>query len=447
MTDDDRQNSRIAEIREDFGKASRSATVAAGGSVPVYADYETERAVIASILAEPETLQTVIPLLNCTGVDENGGKKKKKKQPEQNQTSFRKQAEVIFKDPRHSLVYEAILVTSSESEKGSTDLLTVMDWLKKKDRLAAIGGMDYLIELQASIPSAANLENWCSILRDYAMLREIVQTCSRSLEICRNPDQDIHQMLDEIESNLFAVRNNFARTQDQSFKDLLLETCQFFLDIFNDNIEVGIPTGYADLDNLIGGGLRNQEMIVLAARPSIGKTAIALNIVRNIIMKDPGNGARKKVAFFSLEMSAQAVTQRLLCTEAQVSLSRITHKQITHMELKQVTDAANRLASAKLKIDPTGGLSVFELRAKARKIKETQGLDLIVIDYLTLMRADVSAADGRQVEVAAISGGLKKIAKDLNVPVLVLAQLNRDVEKGQSKNARPKLSNLRESGA
>lgn len=446
MTDDDRLISRVSspEIREDFEKASRPARTAAGGSVPVYADFDTEKAVIASLLAEPETLQTAIPLLNCTGTNDDEGKKKKKNLPqEQDSSVFRKTASVIFKDPKHALIYEAILDVASKQDVA--DILSVSDYLQKKDRLAAIGGIDYLMELQTSIPSSANLEAWCTILRDYAMLREIIQTCSASLDICRNPDMDVRKMLDEIESRLYTVRNNFVMTKDLTFKQLLRNTCQYFLDILNNRTETGIHTGYPDLDRLTG-GLKRQEMFVLAARPSIGKTSIALNMVRNIIMKDAGSG-RRKVAFFSLEMSSEQVTQRLLCTEAGIPLSKILDRQIRQGDMPKIVEAANKLASAELTIDPTGGLSVFELRAKARKIKETKGLDLIVIDYLTLMRADVKAADGRQVEVAAISGGLKKIAKDLDVPVLVLAQLNRDVEKGQGKNARPKLSNLRESGA
>lgn len=446
MTDDDRLISRVSspEIREDFEKASRTARTAAGGSVPVYADFDTEKAVIASLLAEPETLQTAIPLLNCTGTNDDEGKKKKKNlTQEQDSSVFRKTASVIFKDPKHALIYEAILDVASKQDVA--DILSVSDYLQKKDRLAAIGGIDYLMELQTSIPSSANLEAWCTILRDYAMLREIIQTCSASLDICRNPDMDVRKMLDEIESRLYTVRNNFVMTKDLTFKQLLRNTCQYFLDILNNRTETGIHTGYPDLDRLTG-GLKRQEMFVLAARPSIGKTSIALNMVRNIIMKDAGSG-RRKVAFFSLEMSSEQVTQRLLCTEAGIPLSKILDRQIRQGDMPKIVEAANKLASAELTIDPTGGLSVFELRAKARKIKETKGLDLIVIDYLTLMRADVKAADGRQVEVAAISGGLKKIAKDLDVPVLVLAQLNRDVEKGQGKNARPKLSNLRESGA
>ena len=196
------------------------------------------------------------------------------------------------------------------------------------------------------------------------------------------------------------------------------------------------------------GGLKAGEMFVLAARPSIGKTAIALNIVRNIMMKDIG-GKRRTVAFFSLEMSAEQVAQRLLCTESRVPISSIMDRNLKPGDSSRLSAAAIALKNARLYIDPTAGISVFELRAKARKLHDLHKLDLIVIDYLQLMKSgDAAGKDSRQVEVAAISGGLKKLAKDLGLPVLVLAQLNREVEKGAGPaNPKPKLSHLRESGA
>ena len=254
MTDDDRLISRVSshEIREDFEKASRTVRMTAGGSVPVYADFETEKAVIASLLAEPETVQTVMPLLNCTGNEDDGGQKKKKGFPqEQDSSQFHNMAKIVFKDPKHALIYEAILNVGAK--QSVADILSVSDYLRSKDRLAAIGGIDYLMELQTSIPSSANLEAWCSILRDYAMLREIIQTCSASLDICRKPDQDVRKMLDEIENRLFTVRNNFVMTKDLTFKQLLKNTCKHFLDVINDVTETGIFTGYPDLDNLTGG--------------------------------------------------------------------------------------------------------------------------------------------------------------------------------------------------
>ncbi len=448
---DDSQYSRNPasqpEIREDFGTASRSVVLSAGGSLPLYADFETEKAVLASILAEPETFHTVMPLL---GVESASELKRSKDSGDKGRKSveisaFRHEANIFFRDPKHALVYEALREVNARG--GDVDLLTVTDHLQKTERLASIGGMDYLIALQSSITSTANLEGWCRILRDCAMLREIIRTCSDALDICKKPGQDVREMLNTIEGNFFAVRNNFTKSEIVPFKSLLYSTITYFADVFQNKVPTGIMTEYPDLDRLTG-GLRRQEMFVLAARPSIGKTAMALNIVRNIIMKAVPDKPRYKVAFFSLEMSAEQVTQRLLCTEAGVPVSSVMSRKIQNSDFSKLMRAADALAKADLTIDETGGLSVFELRAKARKLKETNGLDLIVIDYLTLMRAEVKASDGRQVEVAAISGGLKKIAKDLNVPVLVLAQLNRDVEKGQGgKNARPKLSHLRESGA
>ena len=449
MPADDIQNSHTPahkpEVREDFEKTSRPSTP--GGSLPVYADYESEKAVIASLLADPDSLKTVMPILSGVAMEEQKGKKKNKGETGSNPV-YHQIASVMFRDPKLALIYEAILTVNANQQRGGWDILTVSDHLQRSNRLAVLGGMDYLLQLQSSIPSTANLEGWCATLQNYAMLREIIRVCNHALDVCRNPENDVTKMLDEIESSLFSVRNSLSKADSFDAKPLMKRVLAHFIEIFDRQTEVGISTGYPDLDRLLSGGFRKQEMIVLAARPSIGKTAFALNIVRNIIMKQVDGAARRKVAFFSLEMSAEQVGQRLLCTEAQIPLSDIIARRITPADLKRLGAAASNISKAELKVDPTGGLSVFELRSKARKIKEQNGLDLIVIDYLTLMRADVSAADGRQVEVAAISGGLKKIAKDLDVPVLVLAQLNRDVEKGQGgQNARPKLSNLRESGA
>ncbi len=432
----------MPEIREEF-EADSQPSENTGSQSPFYADYATEEAVISSILAEPDTLDTIVQKLGIESQEDSEKRKRGKNQQEE--SAFRREAQIFFRDPKHAVVYETIRDVNARGVEA--DLLTIAKELEDTGKLAVIGGMDYLVRLQSSISSTANLESWCSILRDCAMLREIIRTCSNALEICRSPIKDIREILNVIEGNFLNVRNSFTKADIHSFKWLLKDTCNTFMEILDKKRDTGILTGFPDLDRLTG-GLRKQEMFVLAARPSIGKTAFALNIVRNIMMRDVENVPRTKIAFFSLEMSAEQVTQRLLCTESRVPLSSIMSRNIQHGDIQRITQAAIELAKAQLSIDPTGGLSVFELRAKARKIKESQGLDLIVIDYLTLMRAEVKAADGRQVEVAAISGGLKKIAKDLDVPVLVLAQLNRDVEKGQGgKNALPKLSNLRESGA
>ena len=342
------------------------------------------------------------------------------------------------------------------------NLLSIEDNLRRSGKLEMVGGVEALLDIQSSIGSVANVENWCGILRQWAMLREMIGACTSALQLCREPGgKEIHELLDGIEQTFFAVRNDFVRSEIKSIGDLVEDAFNHFLALMDKRIEPGIPTGFSDLDKLLGGGLKKQEMVVLAARPSIGKTALALNIARNIAMRNlpdkrvdrdqqPVSKDVKSVAFFSLEMSAEQVAQRLLCTESKVSLSSISDGSFNIEETNRLSRGAEALSNAHLFIDPTGGLSIFELRAKARKLKESDaGLDLIIIDYLQLMRAgDVSSRDGRQVEVSAISGGIKKLAKDLDIPILVLSQLNREVEKTpNNKTARPRLSNLRESGS
>ena len=415
--------------------------------LPDFADYNTERAVLAAVLADPANLNTVLSTLGgVTDPALRGGNRKKNAPGAEKDSAFQHIARVLFRDPKHAMIYEAIL--DLQSRQNTVDVLSLSQHLQRTGRLEMIGGLNALIELQDTIGSTANLEAWCGILRDYAMLRQMLRACRNAEELCRHPSGDIKSLLDDVEDSLFQVRNSFVQPEIKDIRTLLIETFDYFNRLLKREIEPGIPTGFPDLDNLTGGGLKKQEMFVLAARPSIGKTALALNIVRNIVMKEIE--PRKRVMFFSLEMSGELVVQRLLCTEAGIPLSSIMDGTFNYKnEISKLTSAVTVLSKTKLRIDPTGGISIYELRAKARKEKDMNGLDLIVIDYLQLMKAPEAAKDSRQAEVAAISGGLKKLAKDLDVPVLVLAQLNRETEKGQGggKNARPKLSNLRESGA
>jgi replicative DNA helicase len=385
-----------------------------------------------------------------------------KNAPDSDLTGFARNAKIMFRDPKHAAIYQSILEVKSKSPNDSPDMLSIEDNLRRSGKLEMVGGVEALLDIQSSIGSVANVENWCGILRQWAMLREMINACTSALQLCREPGgKEIHELLDGIEQTFFAVRNDFVRSEIKSIGDLVHDAFNHFLALMDKRIEPGIPTGFSDLDKLLGGGLKKQEMVVLAARPSIGKTALALNIARNIAMRNlpdkrvdrdqqPVSKDIKSVAFFSLEMSAEQVAQRLLCTESKVSLSSISDGSFNIEETNRLSRGAEALSNAHLFIDPTGGLSIFELRAKARKLKESEaGLDLIIIDYLQLMRAgDVSSRDGRQVEVSAISGGIKKLAKDLDIPILVLSQLNREVEKTpNNKTARPRLSNLRESGS
>ncbi len=411
-----------------------------------FADFNTEKAVLAAILADPANLNTVISILG--GVTDTATQNQKKIPGQEKVSFFQRVSRMMFRDPKHAMIYEGIL--ELQTKQNTVDVLSLSQQLQKTGKLEMIGGLNALLELQDTVSSTANVEAWCEILKDYAMLREMLKACRNAEALCENPQNDVKTLLDEVEATLFQVRNSFVHQEIKDMKTLMTDTFQFFMRLCNREIEPGIPTGFPDLDNLTGGGLKKQEMFVLAARPSIGKTALALNIVRNIVMKEVPGQPRKRVMFFSLEMSAEQVAQRMLCTESQVPLSSIMDGSFNSAnEISKLTAGVSALSKAQLVIDPTGGISIYELRAKARKEKEMNGLDVIVIDYLQLMKATEAAKDGRQAEVAAISGGLKKLAKDLDVPVLVLAQLNRETEKGPGggKNARPKLSNLRESGA
>ena len=447
---DHAQGAGAAGSGEDSSRNAVSAASSSASAIPQaadYADYEVERSVLACILADPGCINTVTSMLGVRIRPAAQGKNA----PDGDLTGFARNAKIMFRDPKHAAIYQSILEVKSKSPNDSPDLLSIEDNLRRSGRLEMVGGVEALLDIQSSVGSVANVENWCGILRQWAMLREMINACTSALQLCREPgEKEIHELLDGIEQTFFAVRNDFVRSEIKSIGELVTDAFNHFVALMSKKIEPGIPTGFPGLDNLLGGGLKKQEMVVLAARPSIGKTALALNIARNVAMKSVPNQRRKSVAFFSLEMSAEQVAQRLLCTESKVPLSSISDGSFLPEETKRLAAGVDSLSDANLFVDPTGGLSIFELRAKARKLKEADaGLDLIIIDYLQLMRAgDVSSRDGRQVEVSAISGGIKKLAKDLNVPVLVLSQLNREVEKTpNNKTVRPKLSNLRESGS
>ncbi|MBQ9337381.1 MAG: replicative DNA helicase [Lentisphaeria bacterium] len=433
-------------------KRTRKAAASGSSALPVFASPATERSVIAALITDPTCVATVGSILGGLSKTPSGDHKKHSNDPNEiRRDSFHAMASMIFYDPKYALLYETILEMNARSI--GVDLLSLTDFLERENRLETIGGQDFLLELMSSIASTANIESWCGTLRDFAMLREMLRACSGAVDMCKNSRGDVKVLLDSVESEIFKVRNQFVQPDIKPLSDLLETTFYDFMALIDKKKESGIPTGYPGLDRLIGGGLKPGEMFVLAARPSIGKTAIALNIVRNIIMRENPDGTRRhNVLFFSLEMSGVSVAQRLLCTEAKVPLSDIMDGNIQGKDIQNLTTAASKMKACSLLVDETAGISVFELRAKARKVNDRKKLDLIVIDYLQLMKSGESVRiENRQVEVAAISGGLKKLAKDLQVPVLVLAQVNREAEKEQGGNkggdALPKLNNLRESGA
>ena len=346
----------------------------------------------------------------------------------------------VFYMPAHREIYR-VMLQLQQKKAGEVDEISVAQQLREEGKLEAVGGELYLAELMDSIATTVNLESWCQTLVKYSILRRMINVCSDALLKYYDSNADAAKVVEEIESDIYNVRSEDSSRSIVNISDLVAGQFEELIEISKGNREVGIPTGFAPIDECTG-GLKAGEMFVLAARPSIGKTSLALNVLRNVAMN---HERPRPVAFFSLEMTAEQIARRFLCTESQIPESVFWNRSFQYSDLTRMTGAVNNLLKAKIFIDPTGGLTISELRAKARRLKAQHNIELIVIDYLQLMHAD-GRIESRQQEVAEISAGIKKLAKDLKVPVLVLAQLNREIDKAQGAGARPKLAHLRESG-
>ena len=380
-------------------------------------DVDVERAVLAAMLREPDPcVDIAIEHL---------------RDPE------------VFYSHVHREIFQTILDLHNDKTL-KVDLVAVANLLQKRGKLDAIGGTAYLADLDRAISTTVNIDSWCVLVRQYATLRKMIDVCASSLMKCYDPAADTAQLIEEVETDIYNVRNSEQSSSIVPICDLIKQQFTELRAIAEGKVEVGISTGYSQLDSYTG-GLKPGEMFVLAARPSIGKTSLALNVIRNLALASRSPHPRT-VAFFSLEMTAEQITRRLLCTEAGLSESIFWNKNLMDNDLMKLTGAVSAFQKARIFIDPTAGLSIAELRAKARRLKMKEKIEVIVIDYLQLMRAD-GRVESRQQEVAMISGGIKSLAKDLKIPILVLAQLNREVDKTAGASARPKLSNLRESGS
>ena len=349
----------------------------------------------------------------------------------------------VFYSHIHRTIYKAILALQKESSNSNgIDVISLANYLQKNGELEAIGGALFLADLYNEVATSANLESWCKILSSLATIRRLIMVCSDSLQKCYQDDRSVDELIDEIESDVYNIRNSESKSSIVEIVDSIGEEFKLLQAILKKEVEVGISTGYKAIDDLTG-GLKKGEMFVLAARPSIGKTAIALNIVRNLALDV---NKPRKVAFFSLEMTTSQITRRLLCAEARISETSFWKGTFDNNNITKLTQAVSAYRKSKIFIDETGGLTIAELRAKCRRLKMMEDIDVVVIDYLQLMKGD-SRLDNRQQEVANISSGIKQLAKDLNIPVLILAQLNREVDKNATGNTKPKLAHLRESGA
>ena len=346
-----------------------------------------------------------------------------------------------FYIPAHRTIYSLVLEFGAKSKP--IDFVSLKQALKDRNQLEEIGGPEYLSALYSFVPTAANAAYYIEIVREKYVLRRLIIAFNNLSNQCYDAQEDIRPLLDDTEKEIFAITGEHVKTEIVATKDLVMATIEQIEKLYENRGSItGIPTGFGDLDKMTL-GLHPAEMIVIAARPSMGKTALAMNIAEHVAMN-----VGKAVAVFSLEMSSQQLVQRLLCSRAQVDLQRVRDGFLSERDFPKLTSAAAKLAAAKMFIDDTPGLSIMELRAKARRMKSQYDVELIVIDYLQLLRSTTRRAqDNRQLEISEISGGIKALAKELNLPIVVVAQLNRQPDTRAKEGGRPRLSDLRESGS
>ncbi len=341
-----------------------------------------------------------------------------------------------FYKSAHQKIFKAIVELFSKSEP--SDLVTIATRLKEKQELEEIGGAAFLASIADAAPMAVNAVHYAKIIKEKACLRALITSSSAIIEKCLKDQGEFENIIDFAESSIFKITEE---KKGQSFTSIakLIDMSINTLEQQGKNRGLsGLTTGYHRLDALTS-GLQKSDLIILAARPSMGKTAFALNIARNVAFEE-----RVPVAVFSLEMSKEQLSMRLLTSEARIDSNRFKTGYISQEDVENITDAADVLNDLPIFIDDTPNISPMEIRAKARRLKMDKGLGLVIIDYLQLMRSPFHS-ERRDLEIAEISRSLKALAKELNIPVLALSQLNRMLEQRSEK--RPLLSDLRESGA
>lgn len=342
----------------------------------------------------------------------------------------------FYKDA-HRVVFSAIQELFERNEP--VDLVTIASLLAEKNKLEAVGGATYLASLVETVPSAANVASYAKIVSEKAILRRLIQAGNEIVAASFGGGKNVEEILDHAESRIFSITENRLRNSYFPLKEVIkksIESIERFQE-YRDSV-TGVPSQYSDLDKMTA-GFQRSDLIILAARPSMGKTAFALNVARNAAL-DSG----VPVGFFSLEMSKEQLAMRLLCAEARVDSHKIRTGFLSQQECAKMLTAAGAFMDTPIYIDDTPAISPLELRAKARRMMADKGLGMVVVDYLQLMRGRDSS-ERREQEISEISRSLKGLAKELNIPVIALSQLNRKVEERHDK--RPQLSDLRESGA
>jgi replicative DNA helicase len=337
----------------------------------------------------------------------------------------------------HRKIFSAILDLYEKSEP--VDLITLTEALKKRDALEAVGGVEYLNSLVNSVPTAANISYYAKIVKEKAILRKLINRSTDIISQVYGVSGDVDDFLDQAERSIFEISEDRVRPSFYSLKDIIKASFKTIERLYEKRqLITGVPTGFTKLDELTS-GLQPSDLIIIAGRPSMGKTALALDIAAHAAVE---GGIPS--AIFSLEMAKEQLALRMLCSEAKVDAHRLRGGFLSESDWPKLTRAAGSLSEAPIFIDDTPGLSALEMRAKSRRLKAEHNLGLVVVDYLQLMRGRADS-DNREQEISDISRSLKALAKELNVPVMALSQLNRRVE--ERGDRRPQLSDLRESGA
>jgi len=387
------------------------------------AENKTEK----NINLQPQSLEAEEAVLGAMMIDDAAANKA---------IGLLKSSSYFYKEA-HRKIFEAMLILSEESNP--IDTVSVSNELKKKKSLKSVGGLYYLTGLVDKVPTAANIETYASIVKEKGILRNLISASHYMSKKAFESGEDVASILDEAEQSIFSLTQQKDNKLFQHIKPILTEAIQ--------NLEkmqskkgsvVGVPSGIIDLDNVTA-GFRKSDLIVIAGRPSMGKTALALSVARNAALE-----SKVPTAIFSLEMSSDQLAQRLLSSEARIDGQKARTGRLQTARWKDITIASGKLADAPLFIDDTPALSILDLRSRARRLKREENIELLIVDYLQLMQGP-RRSENRQQEISSITQSLKALAKELDIPVIALSQLSRAVESRTDK--RPVLSDLRESGA
>ncbi|MCX5697863.1 MAG: replicative DNA helicase [Candidatus Omnitrophica bacterium] len=345
--------------------------------------------------------------------------------------------EDVFYKPSHKKVFGAIVDLYNSNKP--VDLITLTDELKRREILDAVGGASFITGLANSVPTAANISHYVNIVREKNILRNLISNSTKIISRCYESDGNVDELIDDAERVIFEISNKRMSGSYIHLKEIIKESIETIDKLYQRKAHVtGVPTGYIEFDSKTA-GLQPSDLIIIAGRPSMGKSAFALGIAEyaGVVEKIP-------TAIFSLEMSKEQLVQRMLCAHARVDAHKVRTGYLATSDWPRLTAAAGKLSEAPIYIDDTPAISAMEIRAKARRLKSHHDIKLVIVDYLQLMRGS-SGAESRQQEISDISRSLKALARELNVPIIAISQLSRAVE--SRTDHRPQLSDLRESGA